>query len=48
MGQLNWLDNESQALVMKNVYEIAATKEYRLSTIRNDDHIYIMSLGRII
>ena len=47
----NWLDNESQAKVMKNLAALTATRiviAHRLSTLRRADHVYVMRAGRVV
>ena len=46
----NWLDNDNQAAVMRNVAELAITRvvsAHRLSTIRMADSIYVLRDGRV-
>lgn len=47
----NWLDNESQAKVMRSVESLASSKlvvAHRLSTLQQADRIYVMQRGRVI
>lgn len=46
----NWLDNKSQAEVMKSIASLAATRiviAHRLSTIRQADRIFVLEKGRL-
>ena len=46
----NWLDNRSQAAVMRSVSELAVTRivsAHRLSTIRMADAIHVLQDGRV-
>ena len=47
----NWLDNESQSTVMKNLAQLNATRiiiAHRLSTLRQADRIYVLHGGRVV
>ena len=47
----NWLDNESQALVMKNLAALTSTRlviAHRLSTLEQADRIYVLQAGRVV
>ncbi len=47
----NWLDNKSQARVMKNIESLAATRiviAHRLSTIKEADKILVLEQGRLV
>ena len=47
----NWLDNESQAEVMKNLTLLTSTRiviAHRLSTLEQADRIYVMQAGKVV
>ena len=47
----NWLDNKSQARVMKSIGDLAATRvviAHRLSTIREADTIHVLDKGKLV
>ena len=47
----NWLDNESQAEVMRNLAELTSTRiviAHRLSTLEKADRIYVMQEGKVV
>lgn len=47
----NWLDNESQAIVMRNLAQLTSTRiiiAHRLSTLREADRILVMQGGRLV
>ncbi|MCY4075531.1 MAG: ATP-binding cassette domain-containing protein [Acidobacteria bacterium] len=47
----NWLDNRSQALVMRSIEALAATRvviAHRLSTIREADTIHVLEKGKLV
>ena len=46
----NWLDNDSQATIMRNVEKLASTRiviAHRLSTLRQADRIYMLQDGKV-
>ena len=46
----NWLDNESQAVVMNNLAMLTSTRiviAHRLSTLRQADRIFVMQAGKV-
>ena len=47
----NWLDNESQAEVMRNLAELTSTRiviAHRLSTLEKADRIYVLQEGKVV
>lgn len=47
----NWLDNESQSRVMRNLAQLSSTRiviAHRLSTLRQADRIYVMQSGKVV
>ena len=47
----NWLDNESQAEVMRNLALLTSTRiviAHRLSTLEQADRIYVMQAGKVV
>ena len=47
----NWLDNESQAKVMRNLTAMTSTRvviAHRLSTLEQADRIYVLQAGKVV
>ena len=47
----NWLDNESQARVMRNLAALTSTRvviAHRLSTLEQADRIYVLQAGKVV
>ena len=47
----NWLDNESQAKVMRNLTALTSTRvviAHRLSTLEQADRIYVLQAGKVV
>lgn len=47
----SWLDNNTQAAVMKRIEELSVTRvvvAHRLSTIRKADHVYVIDNGSVV
>ncbi len=47
----NWLDNDSQAKIMRNVENLASTRivvAHRLSTLRQADRVYMLQAGKVV
>ncbi|MCY3596904.1 MAG: ATP-binding cassette domain-containing protein, partial [Rhodospirillales bacterium] len=47
----NWLDNESQAEVMRNLTALTSTRvviAHRLSTLEQADRIYVLQAGKVV
>ncbi len=47
----NWLDNESQAKVMRNLTDLTSTRvviAHRLSTLEQADRVYVLQAGKVV
>ena len=47
----NWLDNENQAAIMRNLAALTSTRliiAHRLSTLEQADRIYVLQAGRVV
>ena len=47
----NWLDNENQASVMRNLAALTSTRlviAHRLSTLEQADRIYVLKAGKVV
>ena len=47
----NWLDNESQSVIMRNLAQLTSTRiviAHRLSTLRQADRVFVMQAGKVV
>ena len=47
----NWLDNESQSVVTRNLAQLTSTRmviAHRLSTLRQADRVFVMQAGKVV
>ena len=47
----NWLDNESQSIVTRNLAQLTSTRmviAHRLSTLRQADRVFVMQAGKVV